>query len=134
MARGFQEFRWAGFLLLAVLVLAIFSGSGRAALAGAGQAATAGEARPVLTRLLPAGFQAGWQARTTDGRETGEVRVGLPGEEGNVLFRIREAAGGLSPARRAEIVAGRLQALLTGGSPPGRSRSPAGKGSGWWRP
>ncbi|TDA64087.1 MAG: exo-alpha-sialidase [Clostridia bacterium] len=115
MASGFPEVRWSVLFLLAVLILVILPGSGRADLACAGQAAAAGEARPVLTRLLPAGFQAGWQAGTADGRETSEVRLALPGEEGNTIFRIREAAGGLSPARRAEIVAGRLQALLDQG-------------------
>lgn len=115
MAESLQKLRWTGFLLLAVLVLVTLPGSGRAVLAGSGQAVAAGESRPVLTRLLPAGFQAGWQARATGGREIGEVRMTLPGEEDNVLFRIREAAGGLSPVRRAEIVAGRLQALLDRG-------------------
>ncbi|TDA70316.1 MAG: exo-alpha-sialidase [Clostridia bacterium] len=115
MVSGFLKARGSVFLLFAVLALAILPGGGRVALADAGQAATAGEARPILTRLLPAGFQAGWLAGTADGLETGEVRLALPGEAGTVIFRIREAAGGLSPARRAEIVAGRLQVLLDQG-------------------
>lgn len=56
-----------------------------------------------LIRLLPAGFEAQWRAGMVQGREIGEVRLALPGEEGQVLFRLREAAGGLSPARRAQI-------------------------------
>ncbi|MGB9887139.1 MAG: WD40/YVTN/BNR-like repeat-containing protein [Moorellales bacterium] len=68
-----------------------------------------------LTRLLPAGFEVKWRAGMVKGRGVGEVLLALPGEEGQVLFRLREGAGGLSPARRAQIVAGRLQSLLDRG-------------------
>jgi len=77
--------------------------------------AAAKQPQATLTRLLPTGFEAQWRAGMVQGREIGEVRLALPGEEGQVLFRLREAAGGLSPARRAQIVAGRLQSLLDRG-------------------
>lgn len=60
-------------------------------------------------RLLTPAYAADATARqaTVGGRQVGEVLVG-----GQVVLRIRTAAGGLSPYRRAQTVAERLEMLM----------------------
>lgn len=57
------------------------------------------------------------RAVTIDNREVGEVLV-----DGRVVIRIRQAAGGYSPAKRAESVADRLNDAIEANTSPDRVR------------
>jgi hypothetical protein len=89
------KWRW----LAALLTLGIVAFGLMAPLPG--QEGPAGDERPVVAA----------RANTIDGQQVGELTV-----DGQVAIRVREGAGGYSPAERAEIAARRLDQAIGEGA------------------